>query len=103
MDAETETTIGDKPWFIEFYASWCPKSKKLNPIWDEYYTLNKDKLNIARIMCDSLTGEPLCDLFDIDGYPTLLYFPLGKIQYTEYYGHRRVELFEEWVEKMDLD
>ena len=29
----------------------------------------------------------------------MLFFPLGDLQYTEYHGHRRLELLEEWIDK----
>ena len=99
VDLESGLTIGDKPWFIECFAPWCPHCKKLAPTWDELYTRDNDKVNIARIDCTSITGEPLCDHFEVTGYPTLLFFPLGESKYNEYHGHRNVEAFERWLEE----
>ena len=60
VDLETGVTIGDKPWFIECFAPWCPHCKHLKPTWDELYTRNKDRVNVARIDCTSDSGRPLC-------------------------------------------
>ena len=99
VDLESGMTIGDKPWFIECFAPWCPHCKKLAPTWDELYTRDNEKVNIARIDCTSITGEPLCDHFDVEGYPTLLFFPVGETKYNEYHGHRNVDAFESWLKE----
>ena len=104
VDLETGVTIGDKPWFIECFAPWCPHCKKLKPTWDELYTRNKDYVNNARIDCTSDTGKPLCNHFKVHGYPTLLFFPLGETKYNEYHGHRNIDAFEAWIhEEMWVD
>ena len=104
VDLETGVTIGDKPWFIECFAPWCPHCQHLAPTWDELYRRDKETVNVARIDCTSDSGKSLCKHFKVHGYPTLLFFPLGEKKYNEYHGHRKIEDFEAWLhEKMWVD
>ena len=92
---ELNQIIGSKPWFIEFYAPWCPHCQHLAPVWDEFHRRNSETLNVARVDCTSDDGSPLCDMFQVRGYPTLLYFPPGvETVYYKYNGGRDVEDFE---------
>ena len=97
VDRDTSMLIGDKPWFIEFYAPWCPHCQHLAPKWDELHNLVKKDVNVARVDCTA-AGKVLCTEFAIRGYPTLLYFPEGGSVYHTYKGQRTVEAFQEWLE-----
>ena len=77
LDPITEELKGDTPWFIEFFAPWCPHCQHLAPVWDQFYRDNKETLNVARVDCTSDDGKSLCRKFMIRSYPTLLYFPVG--------------------------
>ena len=99
LTAETNEIIGEKPWFIEFYAPWCPHCQHLAPVWDQFHREEKETLNVGRCDCTSDAGSPLCDMFNVTGYPTLLYFPVGEeTGYHKYHGERTVKGFKSWVE-----
>jgi thioredoxin-like negative regulator of GroEL len=71
---EFEELIKDKDGvFVMVYASWCPHSKHFLPIFEDR---SKDK-NCARVVADDL--EDIADQFDVDIYPTVLYFKQGKL------------------------
>ena len=97
VEDQTNLLIGDKPWFIEFFAPWCPHCQHLAPIWDKFHNQVKEKVNVARVDCTSQHGRPLCDEFDVRGFPTLLLFPVGQKTYHKYSGDRTVEAFKTWV------
>lgn len=59
---------------VLFYASWCPFSQRFLPIFEKQ-TAGKDK-NYRRVVVDALAD--LVDKYDIEVYPTVLYFENGK-------------------------
>ena len=91
--------MGDKPWFIEFFAPWCPHCQHLAPVWDSLHLKVRDEVNIARVDCTSAKSRPLCVHFDVHGYPTLIYFPLDSTQKLRYEGKRTIEGFESWLQE----
>ena len=61
-----------------FGASWCPPCKVEKPLLNEFYNLNKDKVNVISIMVDN-DGESV-DKFFIDNpmnFPH--YFDQGQV------------------------
>jgi thiol-disulfide isomerase/thioredoxin len=60
---------------VLFYASWCPFSRRFLPIFEKHST-GKDK-HYRRIIIDEL--EDLVDKYEIEVYPTVLYFENGKV------------------------
>lgn len=99
LDRKTNMVKGTKPWFIEFYAPWCPHCQNLAPTWDELYRRNKERVNIARVDCTSTNGKPLCFHYKVKGYPTMIFFPLGSSKTLHYESQRTLEAFESWLDK----
>lgn len=59
-----------------FYTNWCGFSKKAMPEWDkiekklqESNTFGKTHVTAVRVDCEQDT--PTCDLYGIQGYPTV--------------------------------
>jgi len=67
--------FGIRPWFIKFYAPWCSHCQKLAPIWTQFHSDYKDKVNVAKVDCTDEASKPLCKRYQIEGYPTLIFFP----------------------------
>jgi len=42
--------IGDKPYFVKFFAPWCGHCKKLTPTWEQLHNENKD-VNVVKVDC----------------------------------------------------
>lgn len=81
--------------FVKFFAPWCGHCKKLAPAWKQLAKHMEHKLTIAEVNCDEFGA--LCKSQNIEGYPTLLYFPIQgeKIEYT---GSRAAPKLKEFAE-----
>ncbi len=92
--------VGDKPWFIKFYAPWCGHCQRLAPTWSEFNRLHMDELNVGTVDCTTEKGQPLCSKLEVRGYPTLLYFPKEtqkegeRVQGFKFQGQRNLEGLE---------
>ena len=58
-----------------FYASWCPYSRRFLPIFEEH--TKKKKGEYLKVMLDEM--EDVAEKYDIDVYPTVLFFEKGKV------------------------
>ena len=102
VDKTTDQVSSDKPWFIKFFAPWCGHCKRLAPTWEELSTKNGSKLNVGTVDCTSDLGRPLCNHYEVRGYPTLLYFPISEnsdkpSQYYKYQGPRSLDYLESFA------
>lgn len=74
------------------------ESQRLEPAWNELAnTLSYDpSVSISRIDCTQ--HRPICQDFEVKGYPTLLWIVDGKKE-EKYSGSRSVEAFKEFIEQ----
>jgi hypothetical protein len=74
----------------------CGHCKRLAPTWSQLARYMQHKLAVADVNCDENTQ--LCQSFDVQGYPTLIYFSGGSK--TEYTGGRSIEQLKSFAEKV---
>ncbi|KAK8803827.1 hypothetical protein WA158_001521 [Blastocystis sp. Blastoise] len=82
--ASTGSTTGN--WFVKFFAPWCGHCKRLAPVWEDLASDLYGQVNIAEV--DATVNSGLAERFQIQSYPTLLFFYDGK--YVEYNGSRDI-------------
>ncbi|TFB03450.1 hypothetical protein CCMA1212_004646 [Trichoderma ghanense] len=88
-------TMTQDPWFIKFYAPWCPHCQDMAPTWEQLAKSMKGKLNIGEVNCDK--ESRLCKDVGARAFPTILFFKGG--ERSEYEGLRGLGDFIQYAEK----
>lgn len=92
-------TVTKDPWFIKFYAPWCPHCQHMAPTWEQLGKTMKGKVNIGEVNCEA--EKRLCKEAGVLSFPTLLFFSGG--ERVEYVGLRGLGDFVAYADKaMDL-
>jgi len=91
---EKEVFESGKDVFVEFYAPWCGHCKNLAPKWellaDEF--AHADSVVIAKV--DATENDTPAE---IQGFPTLIFYPAGNKEGIKYEGEREVEGLAKYV------
>jgi len=85
---------------VEFYAPWCGHCKALAGPYSEAAKMLAEKetgSDVRLIKVDATAETELADRFQVQGYPTLLWFVNGIN--SEYEGPRTANGIVEWIEE----
>lgn len=85
--------------FVKFYAPWCGHCQRLAPTWEDLAKTYETETSVSIAKIDCTQYRPICQDFDVKGYPTLLWIEDGK-KIEKYAGSRSVEDLKAYVEKM---
>ncbi|CCE85795.1 Piso0_005426 [Millerozyma farinosa CBS 7064] len=97
---------------VAFTASWCPHCERLKPVWEKLANVIFDRdeqIKIAQVVTDLVPSEKIKEQFEIDSFPTILYFDPNKVHEDglrrpePYFGDRSLQDLVNFVnEKADL-
>lgn len=74
-------TTSQDPWFIKFYAPWCPHCQSLAPTWRQMSKEMQNILNVGEVDCDK--EKRLCSDAHVSAFPTMYFFRGGeRVEYT---------------------
>lgn len=93
------STIAAGKHFIKFYAPWCGHCQKLAPVWDDLFDSLEHDISVSISKIDCTKFRPICQDFEVKGYPTLLWIEDGK-KVEKYAGARNHVDLKKYVEKM---
>lgn len=74
-----------KAWFVEFFAPWCGHCKRLEPTWELISEQLEGEVVVASV--DATVEKQLARRFNINGFPSLLFFKDG--YYYTFHGADR--------------
>lgn len=94
-DSNFDELISSNPYvMVEFYAPWCGHCKRLQPEYEKAAQIVGDRAVLAKL--DATTEKNSASKYNIQGYPTVLWFEYGKMK-EEYEGGRSAEDISSWV------
>jgi len=80
--------------FVEFYAPWCGHCKNLAPKWEALGEEFKETPSIVIAKVDATENDTPAD---IQGFPTIIYYPANNKNGLVYRGERTKEAFSSYV------
>ncbi|KAK3756722.1 hypothetical protein RRG08_018446 [Elysia crispata] len=63
---------GDSPWFVDFFAPWCPPCMRLLPEFKKASRHYRSKVNFGTVDCT--VHSHLCNMYNIRSYPTTIMY-----------------------------
>uniref|UniRef100_A0A8C5URS2 DnaJ homolog subfamily C member 10 n=1 Tax=Microcebus murinus TaxID=30608 RepID=A0A8C5URS2_MICMU len=85
-----------EPWLVDFFAPWCPPCRALLPELRRASNLLYGQLKFGTLDCT--IHEGLCNMYNIQAYPTTVVFNQSNIH--EYEGHHSAEQILEFIEDL---
>jgi len=104
VDGMREAARSRKLVLVNYYAPWCPWSRRLQPVWEEAYANVMQKpfardVLMAKADCTG-AGANLCREQHIHAFPTVrVYRHHAAVSHESYVGDRTHEALERFVEE----
>lgn len=89
--ANFDTALGSKAALVEFYAPWCGHCKQLAPKYEKLAQVFAGEKDVLIAKVDATEEGDLAKRYDVQGYPTIKFFPAGSSEPVNYEKGREVE------------
>lgn len=93
-DFNSRILNGDKPWFVDFFAPWCPPCLHLLPEWREASRKVDGVVSFGTVDCT--VHRDLCNSHDIRSFPTTILY--NRSVPHPYYGQRTAPELIEFIQ-----
>ena len=87
----------DKPVLVDFWATWCPPCRIMNPILNDLAEAREDVI-IAKVDVDALPD--VSNAFRIQSIPTILSFKEGKLENHRIIGAVPKEMLNKHIDSL---
>ncbi|KAI9793861.1 MAG: Protein disulfide-isomerase-like 2-2 [Peltula sp. TS41687] len=90
---------GNRSVLVAFTAPWCGHCKSLAPVWETVANdfSSEPSVMIAKVDAEAANARATAQEQDIEGFPTIKYFPRGSTKATMYKGGRSEKDFVAFV------
>ncbi|KAI5299331.1 hypothetical protein KEM55_002306 [Ascosphaera atra] len=90
-----EVVGGEKDVLVAFTAPWCGHCKRLTPTYDSLASTfaREPTVVIAKVDCEHPSSQRVAADQNIQGFPTIKFFPRGSSDAIDYSGARSEEAF----------
>lgn len=78
MEKFCELIKGEKPVFVEFYASWCPHCRRMMPIIDDLKKEMREKMAVLQYDIDEEENARLVNYYHVQAVPLMMVYKSGE-------------------------
>jgi len=96
-DFEKEVLESKVPVIVDFWGSWCPPCKMMEPVLEDLEKNYEKRAKIVKINIDQ--NPVITSKYEIKGVPTFILFKDGEIK-DVFIGAQREEILKEAVDKL---
>lgn len=98
---EEEVINSEIPVLVDFWASWCPSCKMVEPVIAELAVKLEGRIKVGKVNIDQNPGVGA--MFGISGVPTFILFKEGKVLKRETGARSKQQLLKMIEEKGVLE
>jgi thioredoxin 1 len=92
--SDFENAINSSLCVVDFFADWCGPCRSMSPIFDDFASKFKGKVNVVKVNIDSLPD--IATRLSVMSIPTLIMFKNGA-EISRHIGVLNLQGLERWI------